>query len=219
MPRLVACLLMFALLPNRPASAVEVLDQSWTDTSRDSGVTGFSAEWGLAGQTFTPSTTGLLSRIDVYVLRVQDVQQNPGTLDVSIWGVSGGFPTVAIEEISIPHSTIPPNFHPDWVSIDFSAAKIELTAGEQYAIVLGSSSTHTNYNWLATVDDPYFEGGAAVDFQFFYGEWRETLPERHFSYFFRQYVVVPEPSSIALASLGAVAVLAFRIRRRVRNAV
>jgi hypothetical protein len=58
--------------------AGQILDQSWTDTSRMESTTGITATWGLAAQIVTPEFSGTISRIDVFVGGPGNSQANPG---------------------------------------------------------------------------------------------------------------------------------------------
>jgi hypothetical protein len=209
---------VFAFATAHFGFAERILDQSWTNVSGASIITGFNRDWGLAAQTFTVGTSGYLATIEVYVDKQDNTHPNPGALEVSIWSVSGGVPAVELHKRQVPHSLVPMRNSPNWVEVDFSDAAMPLVAGELFAIVLGSTGPTTNYTWYGTGLDPYYADGLALNYPYELDRWLPgTLDPKH-SELFKQYVTaVPEPHAFVFAVTGVACLGLARRRRRNRE--
>jgi hypothetical protein len=168
----------------------------------------FSGDNVAIGEKFTPSTTGTLSQI---ILALEYVAgPNAGT--VSLRADNAGVPGATLESFSV--SSLPPsdsNFHTplDLVSVTQPA----LSAGTPYWIV-ASTTIASSLSWMfnntsATASHATsFDGGttwvANNDTQ---GAFRVTEN-------LRVTTGVPEPSTLALLSIGLGAFASKRLRRR-----
>jgi hypothetical protein len=125
--------------------------------------------------------------------------------------VSEGLPTIELAKRSVPATVVPISNDPDWVSVDFATAGVQAIAGEPFAIVMSSGGASTHYYWYAAAREPLYTGGKGIIFPYEDDRWID--PDD--SYFFKQYVLIPEPSALAL-SLASMAAFYFRCfcRRR-----
>lgn len=119
-------------------------------------------------QTFTAGVTGTLDRLEM------DVVQTPWTnapLDIELRtvAVDGSPGSSTLAQMQVPLSAVPTHTVQDWLSVSFPTAP-QLTAGEQYALVLSSATPFFGpnsdnpdlayYAWMADRTEPY-AGGAA----------------------------------------------------------
>lgn len=180
-------------------------------------IAGGSSNWlgsMTLAQTFTPSITGPLNEVDLYitVVTVPNVQLDvapaaPGSLSVQIVTTDPGdhFPTATVVE----SASISPSGDAAWIPVSFSSPQ-SVTAGVVYGIVLTPTSGF-NLGWLGTCSADAYDRGEALVMDVGFG-WR-TMPnwasaheapgavycQRDFA--FREYVTVaastPPPTTTA----------------------
>jgi hypothetical protein len=208
------------LLLNLGTSAVRagsVLDQQLNpaDYSPDDEVSaGFGGTQNLA-QTFTVGITGTLTEVDVSVERF-NFDPPTGTLYLQIRGTTGGVPNADpsyLLQASVSESTLPlaPNF--GFVSFDVSSAGLQVTQGEQLAIVLLAPDFANPVNWIGVQGDQYPAGGAFVEQEPDFG-WVPS-PVSGADLGFQTFVSpVPEPSTLVMSSLAGLAGLTIAARSR-----
>ncbi|CAN5354563.1 hypothetical protein BH09BAC2_BH09BAC2_16080 [soil metagenome] len=114
----------------------QTIDQK-QETFGASGYTISATQW--IGQTFTPATSGYLTRVDIGMFS----NTNPGTATIEIRSVTGGLPTTTVLASSIINFSGGTNFYPVTFTTPF-----QVTAGTQYAIVLKAPVTGTAGNWI-----------------------------------------------------------------------
>jgi hypothetical protein len=201
--------------------AQSVLDQSFTASTNGSlffGVFTFSTPNVQVeqAQTFTVGVPGTLSLVNLQIEQYLAYGQNDFTtpVTVSIRTLSDAYPDSTLASISIPASSIPPNSSSaTWVSADFSAASLSLTAGERLAIVVTSTQTESvagSYSWFNRGTGTGYANGDAV------GRSIGDSWFTHSSDFgFQTYMVpVPEPEASELGLLAASTLLVVGWRRR-----
>ncbi len=192
--------LAFAFVGLNPISANAVssatLDQV-SDASQDGGATINERQVGI--QTFVPSATGILARVDVAVRRSRGIRE---VLTVAIYPMGNdGHPdmTSALETTTIDPLQV--GTTTSWATAVFSPG-VSLTGGAMYALALSSTLTQESeneYMWVQTRwdEDPYPAGTALVlqDGQ----TWYENNPDYVFKTYIGDYTApeVPTPPSVA----------------------
>jgi cysteine-rich repeat protein len=152
--------LLCLVLLSHGASA-QTLDQSQEQKDIGQEIHDIYRLW----QTFTPGVSDVLHSVDV---RVGVDCLFPPCVDLSslvlqVLTTSGGVPTQTVLGSAVVQASAAPA-SPDWVTFDFSAQSIPLTAGTQYALYLASPGTQaagTAWFWdLQSAGNVY--GGGSV---------------------------------------------------------
>jgi hypothetical protein len=189
------------------AEAAFVLDQSYM------AVPGQGFEAAIAtiqsvAQSFTAGLAGQLAEVDV------QIGQSTGTtgddVTLTIRSVAGGVPAAALFQKTIPLATIPGLTFTSMTAVDVSAAGIMVNPGDLLAITL-SRNAPGSPPWVLWQSN---EAGYArgTGFTGNPGAWTAQT----YDFGFRTFVqtsAVPEPSSLALSTLAAVAGLGYAARR------
>ena len=206
-------------IANSQHLAAAILDQHWSDPYLQPGTGyGFTESWGAVAQTFTPSVTGTLSLIEIHAAR-QNISSYPADwFIVSVWSVSSGYPLTPLASVQIPHDSIPPGRHAEWISADFRPSEVRVNANEPLAIVV-SSIGDAYYTWTATGNFPWlhttipeYEHGTTLFRPTGAPNWEPLFYPT--DQLFREFVEpIPEPSALSLCVLG----LALFAARRRRN--
>ena len=170
-----------------PAQAASTLDQDIAFSTSDCNTEVYSGA-GI-GQTFTAGLSGPLTSVEVFLV---DVEERTGTepgLTVALASTSSGLPVgVALAASTIPDSDVPSV--PGVVTVTFSSPAT-VTAGEQYAILITTSETYSNYKWCGDGADTY-SGGTGLDDSPSDRNWRQTAYK---DMSLRTYVDVPAAPS------------------------
>ena len=128
----------------------------------------------VLAQTFTPSITGPLSEVDVYVAvtvtpntQAGVVPAAPSSLMVQIVTTDAGdhFPTTTVVE----SANLSPSGDPGWTPVSFGTPK-PVTAGTVYAIVITPTSGY-NLGWSGTCSGGQYSPGEALMMDAGFG-WR-----------------------------------------------
>ncbi len=180
------------------------------------GVTG-AGQWENA-QIFKVGTSGTLSGVNLQLAQMifgggSDLTED---VTVSIWTVSGAFPAAKLASRTLPASAIPRNpFNAAiWVTADFRAANISVTAGQKLAITATSlqaqNANGDGYAWIGLPANGYPDGYA--EYHKVGSPWT-ILSGTYFG--FQDYVVpVPEPGPSGLFAAGVLVLLWRRKRGR-----
>ena len=179
-------------------------------------------------QTFTVGIAGQLSRIDLEIAYITTIPPTRG-LNLEVRTTTGGVPTnTVLATVLLPAASVPPSpteLHDPYpfASFDVSSAGLVVSPGEQLAIVLTTESESPSfYGWHANDinQDPgqlvAYDGGV----QFFFlgenpdpGDWNK-LDDEFSDLGFRTYVaIIPEPSTLALATCALLGLVGRRKRR------
>ena len=232
--KVLAVLLGFTFAASAQAVRGNILDQEYAPSDP-----GLNQRVGhRRAQVFTAGATGLITSVEALISQTRPV----GQLTVEIQtGVTEGpitSPMTILGSTSLPISSLPSasagGTGPQFVSIDMASLNVSLTAGNQYALVLHTDQPPVggvdHVQWLGGLvgEQPDYARGRALNF-FPAGEYFDIngnsffLPDRWSpnpqlnDYAFRTYAV-PEPSTLALASLGVVlAATLVRARRESRR--
>ena len=187
---------------------------------------------GVYAQTFTVGTGGILSAVDLGLTAGPDADLlSPASrlLNFAIMSTSGGVPSSVLFSTTIDSGLLPtlPFFVAvPATTVDVSSAAISVNAGDVLAIRLfGGGANPNDWTIWATNDtgalpDAYTGGSPFQNI----GVWQQ-LAFRDLS--FRTYVdqastpTAPEPTSLALMSLGGLGMLGgwYRKRRQTLTAV
>jgi hypothetical protein len=133
-------------------------------------------------------------------------------LQLTLWSVTGSYPETLASNLasaSISNTLVPSSS--GFVSFDLSSSGASFTAGQNYAIVLSTTSGNS-YLWEALTNNTYTNGSAR---QVSGSQIYFTLAGQDFDFGFKTYVSqVPEPTALALTTIG---MLCFNgVRRRPR---
>jgi len=203
------------------AAGPDSLDQSYV-VDQSGGYRSYILVAGVRdAQTFRVGTSGLLSQVDVQVDAWSGYPPNPDLLTSPLFltintVLPGGAPSATIlASVAIPPDQVPRYSPPNLVSVDLTAANIQVTAGQNLAIVLSCNlpapptgqPPEANYGWLSLGENGYADGSGWYSYQA--NQWLR----QEYDFGFQTYVVpVPEPSSLVLLGLGSVATLICRRR-------
>jgi hypothetical protein len=164
-------------------------------------------------QTFTVGFPGQLSRVDLGVFRRSS---NAGPLDVDIIKVVSSQPSFAVGDRlatqTIAASGIPlnpPVGQPFFsLSVDFSAANLQFSAGDQVGIALRSVSPEFGgYSWWESETNLY-PGGHVSSLRL-----SDNLLITHGDSQFATFMLVPEPHTVVLLTVATPGFLLARRRR------
>lgn len=149
----VATALAVGFAPPAVATVGQV-DAQQTGTDGFSGLVVGGYNFTGVAQTFTPTRSGLLDRVDLFVS--SDWRATLG-LKAEIWPTDGGGAPIGP---ALASTLVPPGgvslVTPDWVAVQF-AAPVLVTAGVRYAIVASADGVE-HYPWLGSEGDPYAGG-------------------------------------------------------------
>ena len=203
-PIVVALAVIAALLPSTPLWATPILDQSFDAVAAgSSGGLNIQSDQQVA-QTFTVGISGKLAGLDLQV-RTSNASPPTGDLLVDIRPTTSGVPVeddaLAFANVTIPAADVP-IFSPitdEFVSVDLSPFSIFVTPSDVLAIVLRYFDSGS-YVWLDQIEDlgDTYANGAGYARRFS-PTWGRLQPESDFGF---QTTVVPEPTTLALLSLG-----------------
>jgi hypothetical protein len=227
-----------ALLLAAPVlQAAPILDQSLSDSGSGAATTvradGPSDAWDFVtlGQSFTAGFTGQLTQVDVSVYRgttsaLADLVLGIYTLDTFGLPDTSGPPlaTASLPSSAFPTSSATLGFQ----SFDLTSEGFFVTTGNSYVIVLSTTdnSTFIPYLWRLRFPNAYAGGDAFISRgDVDGGDWNEHLlgitpSDLAFQTFVDPEAIppaVPEPSSLALATLGAAGLVGRRRRKSGRK--
>ena len=164
------------------------------------------------GQTFTVGLTGVLSSIEVRVLKDTDIFESL-TLDLRTPnGTLPGLAAATLATAVLSPGDIP-NAVTSFVSFDLSGAGIAVTAGDFLSFVLSSPSQHrspASYTITNSGAEGGYDGGDGFLGR---GPGGNTFTVTN-DLFFRTFVDVPEPAPLAVLALGIVVLVSARRTRR-----
>jgi len=131
-------------------------------------------------QVVTAGITGPLTSVEVGLAKSGTPTEG---ITVSITAVSSGLPSgAALASVTIPDASIP--FVTGWVPATFTSPA-SFTAGDQFAIVVSTTNTNSDYMWLANSAGNYAGGGTAANIS----GWFVTAAK---DFNFRTYVNTPD---------------------------
>ena len=195
--------------------AVEVEDQSNIATYTSTIRRGLAIYTEFnAAQVVTTGIAGQLSRVELGVYRLN--QFGP-PLIVDIVRVLSGVPdfsaagqlaTRTIDASSLGIGGAPGTYFT--TSLDFTADRLTFGPQQQFAILLHSeASVDEGYGWFRNFGGNSYDGGGVYRQQFPGGAIFSEATDTHF----RTFMLIPEPSTCAVAIVGVVALTTFRPRR------
>ncbi|NQU26489.1 MAG: PEP-CTERM sorting domain-containing protein [Candidatus Nealsonbacteria bacterium] len=192
------------------AEQIEVLDQEFVEDQ--SAHPGHRSIYGIpetheVAQTFTVGIEGILSRVELLL------HPRSATAVVSLRDTSGSLPGGLLASVT---RTVSTGSETDvWESFDFGSSEVHVKAGDVLAVCLTVESGH-NVEWCASLwDNPasLYDGGRWFNRGDLTGwEWQSRYPRNDME--FRTFVLIPEPSTLILLTMGAVGLLAYAWRRR-----
>lgn len=200
------------------AGAVEFLDQANSiNTSGGAGLTPVS-DLSMRAQTFTVGMSGLLTRVDLQIARLQLGPSNLTTNDLTFQVTRPLSSTVPVGAPlftrTLHPAEVPSTMDPlGWVTFDLSASPIPVASGEVFSLLLSSQQSYFSlayYEWVVTqaIGVDYYTRGAGWQRNNVTDPWFNSPPTE--DYGFRTYVTpVPEPAAIGVVGLG---MLAWRLR-------
>lgn len=184
------CFLALVVGWSRSGAAIPILDQSQLDFSSGEFVQGNIS----VAQTFTPSITGDLASLDLYIANHDTAEGKP--LIVSICDTVSGLPGNQLGTVDL--NNIGQNY--TWYSLDFSSLDISLNANTQYAFVLSCPGTFYGVYPAGSVNPNSYTGGMALIQNGIGASWQPD--GRAPQLVFETYMTIPEPCSIGLLLLG-----------------
>jgi len=212
-----SALLAFALLTTTAHAATLTLDQSVVPPIPpvlEAGIGSPGTPFELdTAQTFTVGVAGLLSRVDVFAA-VETFYGHTATLNWDVRPVSALQSPSDNDVSALAKGTLTLTANSkqySFLTLDLSQTPVSVSVGERLAIVLSTSNGSMGWGGFAAV----YAGGEPWQ--------RSTPPNNGFAWLdyvpeydlgFRTFVAVPEPSVLALVSIGAI-VLATRGVHRV----
>lgn len=190
MKKSILCLLALLAGWNRSGLAVSILDQSQLDFSSGEFVQGNIS----VAQTFTPSITGDLAELDLFMSNDDTAEGKP--LIVSICDTVSGVPgnLLGTEDLN----NVGQNYA--WYALDFSGLDISLNANTQYAFVLSCPGTFYGIYPGGSVNPNSYTRGMALIQNGVGATWQPDT--RAPQLMFQTYMTVPEPCSTLLFLLG-----------------
>jgi hypothetical protein len=182
-------IVLMAVATNSPG-AQPFLDQANGDFSSSAYV---QSNISMA-QTFTPSVSGYLSELDLFLSNHNTAENKP--LIISIYDTLNGVPGSSFGTLSL--NGVGSNW--DWHYIDFSSLHISLVANQLYAFVLSCPGTFYGISPGGSVLGTSYPRGMSLVQNDIGTAW-ETY-SRAPDLTFQTWMVVPEPSACALGMLG-----------------
>ena len=188
--------------------SASTLDQSYAPGANSGGYFVNSAS--PFAQTFTAGLSGQVAEIDIRVLNYFGGATAPLTLD--LYSINSTYPETLLSNLasaSISQGSIPTTS--GFVSFDLSSSGASFVAGQQYAIIVSTTSAFS-YLWAGTSSGTYAGGGGRQPSG---GNLYYTLAGQDFDFGFKTYVnPVPEPASLALLGGGLVGLAWFARRKQ-----
>lgn len=203
---IVAVILVIFLAQSTASAAM--LDQSYDPGAGSSAY--YVNSIGKYAQVFQAGLTGPISSIDVRVSNYFGAATAP--LNLELWTVTVSYPetlssklaSASISQLLIPSAST-------FVSYDLSSSGASVTSGNNYAIVLSTTSSFS-YLWNGTASGGYANGsGRVVSGSSIY----YTMAGSDWDFGFKTYVV-PEPATLLTGAIGSIALLVVARRRRAR---
>jgi hypothetical protein len=186
------------------ATPIGTLDQS-NYASAYTVDTGFNASSAWRAQTFTVGTSGQLTHIgvDIYTR-----QRGSGSILLDLLSTSTtAVPTsIVLASGSLPDSSIPSSISEHgFVTFDLTASSLNVTQGDVFAIALRTSTDLLMGGWVGS-NTNYAGGEFYYNFPTNSNGWVVNQPAEEYDLYFNTYInsasQVPEPSIIALFTLG-----------------
>ncbi len=125
------------------------------NTGEDTGRTINPAAGYFRAQTWLASNNYPATLLKVFVYRVG----SPGSVNVSLWSVSSGDPSVSLGSGTFDGDVITDSTAGEWVSITLNTS-VDIISGTTYAVVLDDASSDvSNYiAWMADDENGYADG-------------------------------------------------------------
>ena len=188
---LICCLVILAGC-SRSVLGSPILDQSQTDFSSGEFVHGTVS----VAQTFTPSVTGSLAELDLFMSNDDTAEGKP--LIVSIYDTLNGAPNDSLGTVDL--NNIAGNYA--WYALDFSSLDISLNANSLYSFVLSCPGSFYGIYPGGSVNANSYTRGMALIQGDAGSSWQPDT--RAPQLMFQTYMTVPEPrSSVLLLLAGA----------------
>jgi hypothetical protein len=188
-------------------AAASTLDQSYDPGQSASGY--FVNSSSPFAQTFTAGLSGQVAEIDVRVLNYFGGATAPLQLD--LYSITGPYPETLGANLasgSINQALVPSSS--SYIAFDLSSSGASFVAGQQYAIIVSTTSGFS-YLWEGSTTGTYAGGGGRQPSG---GNLYYTLAGADTDFGFQTYVnVVPEPATFALFGAGFGALLFARRKR------
>lgn len=204
---LIAFLPVLAVVAHSVASGA-TLDQSYDPGANAGGY--FLNSASPFAQTFTAGITGQVTQVNVRAFNYFGAATAPLQLD--LYSIGGPYPEALQTNLasgSISQALVPSTS--GFVSFDLTAANASLVAGQQYAIVISTTSGFS-YEWEGSASGTYAGGSGRTPSG---GNLYYTLAGQNFDFGFQTFVnPVPEPTTVALLGTGLIGLLITARHRR-----